>query len=95
MDLWLTIMSFYHVVQELPKQHTPEEEKLFEIANTIFWDAVFSVLAKNRVDAYNVAAEWQTNMGSTWGNGKQIRDALESNFGEGAVNGQGMHTSNI
>jgi hypothetical protein len=36
MILWLTAMNCYHVAQGKPEQFTPEEERMFEVADNLF-----------------------------------------------------------
>jgi hypothetical protein len=51
--LWLTAMHCYFVAE--PRSvgpHTPEEEHVFQDANTMFKGAIISVLGDSIVDAY-------------------------------------------
>jgi hypothetical protein len=36
MILWLTAMNCYHTVHGKPEQFTPEEERMFDIADNLF-----------------------------------------------------------
>jgi hypothetical protein len=50
--LWLTTMNVFHVSKGKPEGVlTPEEEKKYDQANTIFTGAVVSVLVDRLVDA--------------------------------------------
>jgi hypothetical protein len=69
--LWLTAMNVFHVSKGKPKGVlTPEEEKKYDQANTIFTGAVLSVLVDCLVDA---------NMQHT--DGKELWDALTTKYG--------------
>ena len=36
MILWLTAMNYYHAAQGKPEQFTPEEERMFDVADKLF-----------------------------------------------------------
>jgi hypothetical protein len=69
--LWLTALNVFHVSQGKPEGVlTPEEEKKYDNANTIFTGAILSVLVDHLVDA---------NMQYT--DKKELWDALTTNYG--------------
>jgi hypothetical protein len=64
-------MHCYFVVE--PRSvgpHTPDEERVFQDADTTLKGAIISVLANSKVDAY-----------VTMSTGKEMWDALESKYG--------------
>jgi hypothetical protein len=69
--LWLTAMNVFHVSKGKPEGAlTPEQEKEYDHANTIFTGAVLSALVDRLVDA---------NIQHT--NGKELWDALTTKYG--------------
>jgi hypothetical protein len=52
MILWLTAMNCYHAAQGKPEQFTPEEERMFDVADNLFRGAVIGALANKYVDSY-------------------------------------------
>jgi hypothetical protein len=69
--LWLTAMNVFHVSKVKHEGGlTPEEEKKYDEANTIFTGAVLSILVDHLVDA---------NMQYT--DGKELWDALSTTYG--------------
>ena len=69
--LWLTAMNVFHVSKGRPEGPlTPEQEKEYDHANTIFTGAVLSALVDRLVDA---------NMQYT--DGKELWDALTTKYG--------------
>jgi hypothetical protein len=52
MILWLMAMNCYHATQRKPKQFTPEEERMFDVADNLFRGAVIGALANKYVDSY-------------------------------------------
>jgi hypothetical protein len=70
MILWLTAMNYSHVAQGKPKQFTPEEERMFDVADNLFRGAVIGALANKYVDSYLTCT-------ST----KELWDALDEKFG--------------
>ena len=59
-----------HVKEGKPEQFTPEEGSVFDEADTLFRDCNISVLAENLVDSYVLLPT-----------GKELRDALEAQYG--------------
>jgi hypothetical protein len=49
---WLTAMNCYHVAEEKLEQFTPEEERMFDVADNLFRGAVIGTLANKDVDSY-------------------------------------------
>jgi hypothetical protein len=47
MILWLSAMNCYHATQEKPEQFTPEEERMFDVADNLFRGAMIGALANN------------------------------------------------
>jgi hypothetical protein len=45
-------MNCYHVVQGKPEQFTPEEERMFDIADNLFRSVVIGALINKYVDSY-------------------------------------------
>jgi hypothetical protein len=70
MILWLTAMNCYHVAQGKPEQFTPEEERMFNVADNLFRGTVISDLANKYVDSY-----------LTCTSAKELWDALDEKFG--------------
>jgi hypothetical protein len=70
MILWLTAMNCYHAAQGKLEQFTPEEERMFYVADNLFRGAVIGALANKYVDFYLTCA-------ST----KELWDALDEKFG--------------
>ena len=69
--LWLTAMNVFHVSKGRPEGPlTPEQEKEYDHANTMFTGAVLSALVDRLVDA---------NMQYT--DGKELWDALTTKYG--------------
>ena len=69
--LWLTAMHCYFVAE--PRSvgpHTPEEECVFQDADTTFKGAIISMLGDSIVDAY-----------VTLQTGKEMWDTLEAKYG--------------
>ena len=68
--LWLTVMNVFHVSKGRPEGPlTPEQEKEYDHANTIFTRAVLSALVNRLVDA---------NIQHT--DGKELWDALTTKY---------------
>jgi hypothetical protein len=63
-------MNCYHVAQGKPQQFTPEEERMFNIVDSLFRGAVIDALANKHVDSYLTCT-------ST----KELWDALDGKFG--------------
>jgi hypothetical protein len=73
--LWLTAMNVFHVSKGKPEGAlTPEQEKEYDHANTIFTGAVLSALVDRLVDA---------NIQHT--DGKELWDALTTKYGASDV----------
>jgi hypothetical protein len=70
MILWLTAMNCYHAAQGKTEQFTHEEERMFDVADNLFRDAVIGALANKYVDSYLTCT-------ST----KELCDALDEKFG--------------
>jgi hypothetical protein len=70
MILWLTAMNCYHVAQGKPEQFTPEEERMFNVADNLFRDAVIGALANKYVDSC-----------LTCTSAKELWDVLDEKFG--------------
>ena len=70
MILWLTAMNCYHAAQGKPEQFTPEEERMFDVADNLFRGAVIGALANKYVDSY-----------LTCTSAKELWDALDEKFG--------------
>jgi hypothetical protein len=68
--LWLTAMNVFHVSKGKPRALTPEQEKEYDHANTIFTGAVLSALVDRLVDV---------NIQHT--DGKELWDALTIKYG--------------
>jgi hypothetical protein len=52
MILWLTAMNYYHAAQGKPELFTPEDERMFDVADNLFRGAVIGALANKYVDSY-------------------------------------------
>jgi hypothetical protein len=70
MILFLTAMNSYHAAQGKPEQFTPEEERMFNVADNLFRGAVIGGLANKYVDSY-----------LTCTSAKELWDALDEKFG--------------
>jgi hypothetical protein len=70
MILWLTAMNCYHAAHGKPEQFTPEEEKIFDVADNLFRGTVIGALANKYVDSY-----------LTCTSAKELCDALDEKFG--------------
>jgi hypothetical protein len=70
MILWLTAMKCYHAARGKPEQFTPEEERMFDVADNLFRGAVIGTLANKCVDSY-----------LTCTSAKELWDALDEKFG--------------
>ena len=73
--LWLTSMHCYFATEpRVVGPHTPDEERAFKHADTMFKDAILSMLEDSIVDAY---VPLQT--------GKEIWDVLKAKYGVSGV----------
>jgi hypothetical protein len=54
MILWLTAMKCYHAAQGKLEQFTPEEERMFDVADNLFRGTVIGALANKYVDSYRM-----------------------------------------
>jgi hypothetical protein len=63
-------MNCYHAAQGKPEQFTPEEERMFDIADNLFRGTVIGSLANKYVDSY-----------LTYTSAKELWDALDEKFG--------------
>jgi hypothetical protein len=69
MELWLIVMSCYHVAQGKPENLAPEDEPKFRVADNLFQGAVISALYSKYEKSYISCAS-----------GKELWDALEAKF---------------
>jgi hypothetical protein len=69
MILWLKAMNCYHTTQGKPKQFTPEEERMFDVADNLFQGTVIGALANKYVDSY-----------LTCTSAKELWDVLDEKF---------------
>jgi hypothetical protein len=46
------LLNCYHAAQGIPEQFTPEEERMFNVADNLFRGAVIGALANKYVDSY-------------------------------------------
>jgi hypothetical protein len=70
MILWLTAMNCYHAVQGKPKQFTPEEERMFDVADNLFRGVVIGAFTNKYVYSYLTCTSV-----------KELWDALDEMFG--------------
>jgi hypothetical protein len=45
-------MKCYHAAQGKPEQFTPDEERMINVADNLFWGTVIGALANKYVDSY-------------------------------------------
>jgi hypothetical protein len=45
-------MNCYHAAKGKPEQFTPEEERMFDVADNLFRGVVIGILANKYVDSY-------------------------------------------
>jgi hypothetical protein len=69
MILWLNAMHCYHVAQGKPEQFTPEEERMFDVADNLFRGAMIGAHANKYVDSY-----------LTCTSAKELWDTLDEKF---------------
>jgi hypothetical protein len=63
-------MNLYHAAHGKPEQITPEEERMFDVADNLFRGVVFGAFANKYVDYY-----------LTCTSAKELWDALDKKFG--------------
>jgi hypothetical protein len=69
MILWLAAMNCYHATQGKHEQFTPNEERMFNVADNLFRGTVIASLANKYVDSY-----------LTCTSAKELWDALDEKF---------------
>jgi hypothetical protein len=63
-------MNCYHATQGKPEQFTPEEERMFDVADNLFQGVMIGALANKYVDSH-----------LTCTSAKELWDALDEKFG--------------